>query len=175
MESFNLELHPTKQVHIALFQNVKNASELRQRFIDQDTTLTCSLINANLVVNEFHILLATNRAVSDEANGARKTHNIHSEILYNFGIMNNIGKIFRTFGISDDTSNIIAVRVGDSKEKAETFMRENIQGDLVPLDNLTHITNLKEVEKAYQTGDQGQDRESLISLIAGGIALRGHT
>lgn len=49
METCTLELHPTKKVHIALFQNVKNAPELRQRLINQDNTLACSLINAKLV------------------------------------------------------------------------------------------------------------------------------
>ncbi|KAI7902360.1 kinase binding protein CGI-121-domain-containing protein [Cokeromyces recurvatus] len=175
MESYTLELHPSTQVYIALFENVKNASALKQRFIDQDATLTCSLINAKLVIDKSHILLATNRAVSDEANGTRKTQSIHSEILFNFGIINNIGKIFRTFGITDDTTNIIAVKVGGSEAEAESFMKENIQGDLVPLDNLKNITDFKEIEKVYQTGDQGQDKEKLLSLVAGGIALRGHT
>lgn len=49
METCALELHPTKKVHIALFQNVTNAPELRQRLINQDNTLACSLINAKLV------------------------------------------------------------------------------------------------------------------------------
>lgn len=49
MEACTLELHPTRKVHIALFRNVTNASELRQRLISQDNTLACSLINAKLV------------------------------------------------------------------------------------------------------------------------------
>jgi EKC/KEOPS complex subunit CGI121/TPRKB len=50
METFKLELHPETEIHVALFQNVSNASELKQRFIDQDQTLTCCLINAKLVI-----------------------------------------------------------------------------------------------------------------------------
>lgn len=42
------------------------------------------------VLNTFHVLLATNRAVSEELSGKLKTHNIHSEILYNFGLTNNV-------------------------------------------------------------------------------------
>jgi EKC/KEOPS complex subunit CGI121/TPRKB len=52
MESFKLELHPDNQIHIALFQNVSNASELKQRFINQDQTLACCLINAKLVIGQ---------------------------------------------------------------------------------------------------------------------------
>lgn len=50
MESFKLELHPDKgSVHVALFKDVKNASDLRQRLLSQDTTLSVALVNASLV------------------------------------------------------------------------------------------------------------------------------
>lgn len=50
MESFALELFPNHgQVHMALFENVTNASELKHRLINQDTALTCALIDASFV------------------------------------------------------------------------------------------------------------------------------
>lgn len=49
METFNLELHPNRQVHVALFNNVKNASELLQRIATQDKDLTCTLLQPSLV------------------------------------------------------------------------------------------------------------------------------
>ncbi|KAG2195682.1 hypothetical protein INT46_002019 [Mucor plumbeus] len=174
METCTLELHPTKKVHIALFQNVTNASELRHRLINQDNTLACSLINAKLVINKLHILLAVNRAVSDESIGKLKTHNVHSEILYDFGTTNNIGKSFTTFGITDDTTDVIAVKIGESEIDAELHMKECVKGDLVPLDNLLNITDLKLIENTYQIGDQKEDIDNIISLVADGMALRGH-
>lgn len=50
MESYTLELSPQRgPVHFALFQNVENISELRQRSINQDATLGLCLIDASLV------------------------------------------------------------------------------------------------------------------------------
>lgn len=53
-------------------------------------------------------------------------------------------------------------------------MKECVKGDLVPLDNLLGITDLKLIENIYQIGDQKEDIDSIISLVAGGMALRGH-
>ncbi|KAL0090354.1 hypothetical protein J3Q64DRAFT_1729486 [Phycomyces blakesleeanus] len=53
MESYKLELHPVRgQAHVCLFRNVTNAPELRQRLINQDATMACALVNAELV--RFH-------------------------------------------------------------------------------------------------------------------------
>lgn len=50
MESFTLDLFPNAgQVHIALFKNVSNASELKQRLANQDATLKCALVDASYV------------------------------------------------------------------------------------------------------------------------------
>lgn len=49
METFNLELYPHRQAHIALFQNVQNASELLQRISAQDKDLTCTLLKPTYV------------------------------------------------------------------------------------------------------------------------------
>lgn len=46
------------------------------------------------VINKLHVLLAANRAVSDESIGKLKTHNVHSEILYDFGTTNNVSRDF---------------------------------------------------------------------------------
>lgn len=57
MESYILELNPERgPVHFALFQNVENASELRQRFSNLDLDLGLSLIDASLVNALFFII-----------------------------------------------------------------------------------------------------------------------
>lgn len=66
---------------MALFRKVTNAPELRQRLIAQDQSLSYALIDASLILNPFHALLAVNRAVHDEQNNQLKSHNINSEIV----------------------------------------------------------------------------------------------
>lgn len=53
-------------------------------------------------------------------------------------------------------------------------MKECVKGDLVSLGHLKDITDLKLIENTYQLGDQKQDVDSIISLVADGMALRGH-
>lgn len=82
MESHTLDLYPNRgPVHMALFRKVTNAPELRQRLIAQDQSLSYALIDASLILNPFHALLAVNRAVHDEQNNQLKSHNINSEIV----------------------------------------------------------------------------------------------
>ncbi|KAI8345339.1 kinase binding protein CGI-121-domain-containing protein, partial [Blakeslea trispora] len=160
----------------ALFENVKNAADLKQRISNQDMTLACALINANLVIDRFVVLLTANRALADDSTGSLKTHSLHSEILFNFGATNNIGKTYTTFGIDDTTTQLVAIKIGDasSTKEAEDFLRENIQGDIVAFEKLESIRDLEAITKAYHFKNSPRDVKSIQSLVASAIALRGH-
>ncbi|CEI87840.1 hypothetical protein RMCBS344292_02248 [Rhizopus microsporus] len=171
MESFTLDLFPNAgQVHIALFKNVSNASELKQRLANQDATLKCAL-----VLSLFHALLAINRAVHEQEQQKLKTSSVYSQIIFDFAPNTNIAKAFHQFGIQDHTTNVIAIKIGDSPEEAEDFMKQCIKGDMAPLDNLSSVRDLKAIKKAYQISDKEQDLQQITSLVAGAIALKGHS
>ncbi|KAG0747834.1 hypothetical protein G6F57_004369 [Rhizopus arrhizus] len=174
MESFALELFPNHgQVHMALFENVTNASELKHRLINQDTALTCALIDASFVIDRFHALLATNRAVHEEQSQKLKTYNLYSQIIFNFSPNTNIAKSFQQFGIKENTTSVVAIKVGDSADEAESFMKNCIKGNLVSLDQLSVIRDLKSIKNAYQI-EEKEDVERVKSIVAGAIALKGH-
>ncbi|ORE04396.1 CGI-121-domain-containing protein [Rhizopus microsporus var. microsporus] len=176
MESFTLELFPNAgQVHIALFKNVSNASELKQRLANQDATLMCALVDASYVLNLFHALLAINRAVHEQEQQKLKTSSVYSQIIFDFAPNTNIAKAFHQFGLQDHTTNVIAIKIGDSPEEAENFMKQCIKGDMVPLENLSSVRDLKAIKKAYQISDKEQDLQQITSLVAGAIALKGHS
>ncbi|KAI8356075.1 kinase binding protein CGI-121-domain-containing protein, partial [Choanephora cucurbitarum] len=158
----------------ALFDNVKNASELKQRISSQDMTLACALINANLVIDRRVVLLTANRALADESTGSLKTHSLHSEILFNIGATNNIGKTYTTFGIDNNTTQLVAIKITEaSSSSAEACFTSNIQGDIVPFDRLDSMHDLKAMTKAYSLKTL-EDRQTIESLITSAIALRGH-
>ncbi|KAL0089627.1 kinase binding protein CGI-121-domain-containing protein [Phycomyces blakesleeanus] len=174
MESYKLELHPVRgQAHVCLFRNVTNAPELRQRLINQDATMACALVNAELVINPFHVMLAANRAAHDEKHNQLKTHNINSEIVFDFSSTIHISQSLKRFGIEDTTTDIIAVKLGGTSEEAIAFMKDNIKGDVVALDQLDQIRDLKRIQKYYQTGDVKEDPVKLMQLVAGAMALKG--
>ncbi|ORX48315.1 kinase binding protein CGI-121 [Hesseltinella vesiculosa] len=174
MESHAIDLYPdVGSVHMALFKDVKNAQQLRKRLLDQDTTLQCALIDASMVFNGVHVLLACNRAIHDWQHDQLKTHNVHSEIVFDFSPTSNIAQTFKRFGIDDQSQNIVVVKVGGPKADVESYMRDNIQGDLVPLDQLTQFRDMKKIRKYYQLGNQADQLDKVVPLISGAMALKG--
>ncbi|CAO3597370.1 unnamed protein product [Absidia cylindrospora] len=174
MESHTINLYPDiGQVHIGLFNNVTNAEQLRQRLLKQDTTLVCALVDATLVFNGLHALLAINRAIHDWQRDQLKTHNVHSEIVFDFSNSVNISQSLRRFGINDQSQQLLVIKVGGSSSEVESFMRDNVQGDLVSLDHLEQYRDMKRIQKYYQIGDQSGNMEKVLPLIAGAIALKG--
>ncbi|KAL1928454.1 hypothetical protein VTP01DRAFT_2810 [Rhizomucor pusillus] len=175
MESHTLELYPDRgQVHIALFRNVTNAADLRKRLIAQDSTLSCALVEASVVIDTFHVLLAVIRAVHDEQHNRLKSHNINSEIVIDFSPATNIAQALRRFGISDESQNILVVKVGGDASEVENYMRENIKGDLVSLSQLSETLDLKLLAKYYSLGEQGKSVETALPLVASSMALKGY-
>ncbi|CAO3694984.1 unnamed protein product [Umbelopsis ramanniana] len=143
-----LELHPERgPVYISLFKNVKNAAELRQRLLDQDASLKWALVNATLVVNTFQILLAINKAIHKEVTGKLKTHKINSEIVYDFSSSNNISQSLRRYGVSDDSTVLIAVAIGGNSADIEKAMQEDIHGELAPLSSIPEFSDIKLIRK----------------------------
>ncbi|KAI8333411.1 kinase binding protein CGI-121-domain-containing protein [Chlamydoabsidia padenii] len=174
MESHTVDLHPEiGQVHLALFTNVTNAEDLRQRLLKQDPTLVCALVDATLVFDRLHALLAVNRAVHNWQNNQLKTHNVHSEIVFDFSNTVNISQSLRRFGINDQSQQVLVIKVGGSTSEVESFMRDNIHGELVSLDQLEQYRDMKRIQKYYQLGDQSKNLDKVLPLIAGAIALKG--
>ncbi|KAI8976974.1 kinase binding protein CGI-121-domain-containing protein [Pilobolus umbonatus] len=174
MESFTLELYPNKgQVHIALFQNVTNSAQLKQRLEEQDVTLGCTLVNAAMVMNRFHVLLAINKAVRDEQLNKLKTHNIYSEIIFDFSPTTNIAKTLAQFGMQDNMRHVIGITLGGAPAEAEVTLKKAIHGEMVPFDQLNLVRDLRLIEEIYRTGDQSQQSDKIMPLVTGAMALKG--
>ncbi|KAI8374483.1 kinase binding protein CGI-121-domain-containing protein [Radiomyces spectabilis] len=173
METHTLELYSDQPpVHIALFQNVTNTADLRKRLVQQDPTLSCALVNAALVINRTHALAACNRAVHDHLNKQLKTHNIHSEIVFDFSPAIHIAQALRRFGIEDETQDVLVIKIGTTSEEAQEFLQANIQGTLVSLDDLEKVRDLKRIKKYYQVGGT-DDINTIFDLVMGAMALKG--
>ncbi|ORZ02233.1 kinase binding protein CGI-121-domain-containing protein, partial [Syncephalastrum racemosum] len=156
---------------VALFRNVKNAAELRKRLISQDSSLTCALLEASLILEPLHVLLAVNRAVADEANQQLKSHNVYSEIVFGLSPATNIAQALRRFGINDETKNLMVVVLGGEPTEVEQYMRDTVHGDLVPLTELDQLRDLPQIKKYYQLNSA--DTDHLMPLVASAMALKG--
>ncbi|CAG8581692.1 17199_t:CDS:2 [Cetraspora pellucida] len=122
MQSYSLELYPSSgQIHIALYTNV---------------------------LDKFQLLVAVNNAVHSENYSKLKTHNVHSEIVYNLSPTTNISESLRRFGISDSTNEIIVVKVGgNDDDEIKSHLNTLIDGEESSLDDFSKFTDLSCIKK----------------------------
>ncbi|KAI4249648.1 MAG: hypothetical protein L6R40_000437 [Gallowayella cf. fulva] len=143
-------------IHIALYEDVKNASFLQQQLLDGNTSFEYAFLDASMIVSSTHLLAAVFRAANDRLNGRLKSKNVHSEIVFCLSMNNNIAESFRRFGISPTTASLYAIKVSSSPPidaaSIEQHLAENIEGTPVPFTDL-HIakyTDIAKVHKAYK-------------------------
>ncbi|RIB05924.1 hypothetical protein C2G38_554459 [Gigaspora rosea] len=172
MQSFSLELYPSRQIHITLYINVKNSAELKKRLLSHDQELKYAFIDAKIVLDKFQLLVAVNNAVHYEKYSILKTHNVHSEIVYNLSPTTNISESLRRFGISDSTNEIVIVKVGGNSDEVKSHLNTLIDGEESSLDELSRFTDLNSIRKYYKIGANVKDHEEILNMIVGSIAIK---
>ncbi|KAJ1675408.1 hypothetical protein EV182_001329 [Spiromyces aspiralis] len=87
---------------------------------DQDPLVKdMAIVDASKVIDEFHLILAINRALHADSRGNLKTTNIYSEVLYMLSPTKNIRDAFKNFGISESTTSAIVIQVAKGEEELE--------------------------------------------------------
>ena len=87
-KTFTFELHPNHTLHLILYKNVKNAKDLRQLLLQGKEEV--GFINAELILDEFQVLVAANKAFHYQKLGQLITKNIHAELVYNLSPNTNV-------------------------------------------------------------------------------------
>ncbi|KAH9916777.1 CGI-121-domain-containing protein [Fomitopsis serialis] len=161
MDSF-LYPHLPARVHLALFDHVSNAAHIRERIVrasqlegpegDREReAVNFAFIDARLITSMLHLQTAIYQAILAEVQGALRTKTVHSEILWALSPNNNITEAIRRFGVSDNTTALIVVRVGPSGvTDIEDRTKAVVTGDLLPLSDLTKLTDWATVRKYYK-------------------------
>ncbi|EJD00788.1 CGI-121-domain-containing protein [Fomitiporia mediterranea MF3/22] len=166
MESYTYKHFPDQltTVHVALFTNVQNAAELRARIVNASTmqgsegeqerdAVSFAFIEAKLVTSRLALQTAVYQSMLADAQDALKTKTVHSEIIWCLNPTNNITEALRRFGVSDNSSSLLVVRVGPASaalSDVEKQMKNVVQGDLVHLDSLKDITDWATIRKYYK-------------------------
>ncbi|CAG8622364.1 10450_t:CDS:2 [Ambispora leptoticha] len=173
MQSFSLELYPLSgQIHIALYTNVKNSADLKKRLLSHDQELKYAFIDAKVVLDKFQLLVAVNNAVHYEMYSKLKTHNVHSEIVYNLSPTTNISESLRRFGISDSTSEIIVVKVGGNNVEVKSHLNTLIDGEESSLDVFSRFADRSCIKKYYKISNNINDHEEILNIIIGSLAIK---
>ncbi|KAF5322926.1 hypothetical protein D9619_001268 [Psilocybe cf. subviscida] len=184
------------RVHIALLRKVSNASALRARIIAAATAegefgesereaVNFAFVDPRLITSKLHIETAIIQALIAESQGATRTRTVHSEILYNLNPTHNITEAIRRYGVSDTNTDVLVVRIdspGLSSQEVEKRMLNAIEGTIVPLTELEHVTDWAAVKKynklnnevAVKEAAKDPKREHMIvdEIVVSSVAMK---
>ncbi|KAL8986332.1 MAG: hypothetical protein Q9205_000218 [Flavoplaca limonia] len=128
LQSFKLDHLPEDfAVHIALYQNVRNAAFLQQQLLQGNTDFEYAFIDASAILSSTHLLAAIFRAANDKFNDRLKSKNVHAEMVFCLSMNNN----HLSESIQGD-----AVPFNDAE--------------------ISHFTDIGKVRKAYKLVDAGE-------------------
>lgn len=166
---YDIENSPNYTMNLALFTDVTNSNELRQLLVQGK--LEAALLNACMVTDPFHVLVAGHKAFQVFQQEKMKTRTLHSEIIFNLSPSTNINESFKKFGILDSTSNVLLVMITqeDAVEKI-TEVSKLINGKLVSLNALSEICDQEKIRKIYGISDEelqcGSLQDGVVTRIA---------
>ncbi|TKX23264.1 putative kinase-binding protein [Elsinoe australis] len=180
----HLEQYP---IYAALFEDVENAQFLRDQLLQGNSAFEYAFLDASMILSRDHLLAACFKAINDMANDRLKTRNVHSEIVFALSPNNNIAESFRRFGLSNESKNIIAMKVATKAEitceSIQSHLVDNVKGTPQHLTDsrLAQARDLLRLRKVYKFDmkiDAKQktaavDEAQVLSAVIGSMALRG--
>ena len=153
---------------LTLFTDVENSDDLHSRLMSGEN-LGCVLIQPALIMDPLQVALAVYKA----KNCAKMTtRSLYTEVLYNLGPTKNIGSSLKTFGLSGQEKEVLAVIVEDEfrgdKEKVLSQIKGQRHGDLSHLPQLTDLTKIIKQYKlnSLKPEQHSQIRDVVLSRIA---------
>ncbi|RSH84682.1 uncharacterized protein EHS24_006206 [Apiotrichum porosum] len=185
MESYVLPHLPpnVRNVHIAYFENVANAPEIRARLVAAATapgaegdaaraSVDFGFVEASLLVSKQHLVNGVLAAVLTSLPSDRQTtlpvpptpktrsHNLHSEILLALSPNNNITDAIRRHGVGDATTRLVVVRYADNtlaQEEIWAMIASVVRGTLTSLDELDNV-NKPDWTRIDKLGEMNQQK-----------------
>lgn len=173
------DLFPGHKLHLALFHNVSNSTELT----GVGTTAGAAFLDARLVVGRLAVQTAANKALHEQSIGKMACRNLETQLVYNMSITTSIDKSLAIFaankggsGVSTDRV-LVAVFEGVSgsglDEDAMQRVAGLVKGDAVALELLDTVHRPEPDEaalrEAYKIGSGelgGVSVEAIVTRIA---------
>lgn len=200
IHTLTLPHYSSHPIHIALFTHVRNAAHLRAQLLSANPTYDYAFLDATTLLSYPQLLLAAQLALHAHLTGRAKTRTPHSELVFRLHPNNNIGEAYRKFGISDESTEVVAVKFalegdgGDvTGESVGRHLAGAVEGDAVEIgeggEEVGSFADVGKIRKIYKLGDGGKgkkgdahvnvngaardERREMESFILGTMALKG--
>ncbi|XP_066448000.1 EKC/KEOPS complex subunit TPRKB [Eleutherodactylus coqui] len=162
--TYQLDLFPQHGVTMLLFNNVKNAAQLRKKAMDGSVDGT--LLSPAMIIDPLQVLVAVNKAIHLHLVGKMKTRTLNSEIIFNLSPTNNISEAFKKFGLSDSDSGVLVVLTDDGTRPLDSQkIISAVEGQQVPLANLSQLTDFTKVKKVYKITTEEEKIGSVLDAV----------
>lgn len=175
---------PEYKVYITLYTNIEpeNISTIKSNLINANSKYDYCFLNTKYIISQEHLLQSIYKSLLNHKNNCMTSKNLNSEIILNLSPLNNIGDALKKFGISEDCSNSIIVKIiqGDDKPY-DSNLKEIVHGNIIDLtdDYIFHqLVDLPKFKKLYKLNDAKLDKDGnlqtqLTRLAIGACVLRG--
>uniref|UniRef100_UPI00358F1826 EKC/KEOPS complex subunit Tprkb-like n=1 Tax=Myxine glutinosa TaxID=7769 RepID=UPI00358F1826 len=180
MAEYTLELFPDCRVSLLLFDEVKNAAQLRQQVLRGN--LPAAFITPSMVLDPIQVLVAVNKSVHNHRLQKMKTHGLYSEIIYNLSPSKSITESFRRFGITDNDTSLLVITVdlgggkgrdgGSDDPGIGATMAASVEGRQLPIGELSQLTDVCKIKKFYKVTEEEERLGGLLDAVVCRMAIR---
>ena len=128
MSVHTFDMFPEYALTILAYTNVTNANEIIPNL--QAQSLSSAVLKTMSVASLFTLLSAANRALHNASHKQLKTRALESELLYNLSPSHSITHAFKTFGVADDSTDVLVCAFNASPDTI-TALDQIIAGEQV--------------------------------------------
>ncbi|XP_045619495.1 EKC/KEOPS complex subunit Tprkb isoform X1 [Procambarus clarkii] len=165
-----LEDEEQTRCHILLYNNVKNAADVRQLIMKGQ--VEASLIKPEMLVDPFQVLVAANKAVRSLAAKKMVTRSVFAEIIFNLSPSKNITDSLKNFGLGDSDTEILAVVLDQESGEKLQKLNGQIKGQQTALTEMLNLTNSAKIKQLYKVTDADLDVSNLLDAVISRMACK---
>lgn len=149
-----------------LYRNVQNTAEVRKLIFS--ASLPFTLIKPKLIVDPFQLSLAITKAQYNLKEEKMRTKSFQTEILYCLSPTKNISDSLKKFSAADEDTDVLLV----GEENIFPTIKSSIQGDEIPMEELSVLTDVDAVKEIYQISTDELIKSSLLDSVCSRMASK---
>jgi tRNA threonylcarbamoyladenosine modification (KEOPS) complex Cgi121 subunit len=106
---------------ILIYEDVENTEEIREALLTGKIP-DFALVNPEMIVSSFHLLLAASTALMQAAQDTLSVKTLHAELLYSLAPTTNISDSFRVFGAGKSDTKLLLAFIDTPREAIHQVM-----------------------------------------------------